>query len=351
MATRSSPRRAAADSLPDDYVAWLGQLKDEVQQARLRTSLAVNRELLLLYWRIGGSILQRQKAAGWGKKVVDRLANDLRQAFPDMAGFSPRNLMYMRAFAEAWPDEAIVQQAVAQLPWGHNLKLLEMLSDAETRTWYARAAVEHGWSRNVLVHQIETRLHERQGAALSNFHRTLPAQQSELAQQLLKDPYQFDFLTLGETARERELERTLLAHLKDFLVELGVGFAFVGSQYHLSVGGQDYYLDLLFYHLKLRCFIVVELKMDEFKPEYAGKMNFYLSVADEQLRQSSDAPTIGLILCKSKNGLIVEYALRESAKPIGVAEYVVHLTETLPDSLLGILPTAQQLESSLDDEA
>lgn len=267
-----------------------------------------------------------------------------------MAGFSPRNLMYMRAFAEAWPHEAIVQQAVAQLPWGHNLKLLEMLSDAETRAWYARAAVEHGWSRNVLVHQIETRLHERQGAALSNFHRTLPAQQSELAQQLLKDPYQFDFLTLGATARERELERTLLAHLKDFLVELGVGFAFVGSQYHLSVGGQDYYLDLLFYHLKLRCFIVVELKMDEFKPEYAGKMNFYLSVADEQLRQASDGHTIGLILCKSKNGLIVEYALRESAKPIGVAEYVVRLTETLPDSLLGILPTAQQLESSLDDE-
>lgn len=186
--------------LPHDYVTWLGQLKDEVQQARLRSSLAVNRELLLLYWRIGRSILLRQKAEGWGKKVVDRLEIDLRKAFPDMTGFSPRNLMYMRAFAEAWPDEAIVQQAVAQLPWGYNLKLLEMLSDAETRTWYARAAVEHGWSRNVLVHQIETRLHERQGATLSNFHSTLPAQQSELAQQLLKDPYQFDFLTLCRPA-------------------------------------------------------------------------------------------------------------------------------------------------------
>ena len=254
-----------------------------------------------------------------------------------MTGLSPRNLKYMRAFAEAFPDEAIVQQLVAQLPWGHNVKLVESLKTPAERLWYARQAVEHGWSRNVLAHQIESGLHRRQGKALTNFARTLPPPQSDLAQELVKDPYSFDFLALGPAMSERELEQGLLEHLRSLILELGKGFAFVGSQHHLEVGGQDYYLDLLFYHLRLRCFVVVELKIEEFKPEFAGKMNFYLSAVDDQLRHESDGPSIGIILCKGKNEVIVEYALRDSTKPMGVAEY--RLSAALPEPFQGELPT------------
>lgn len=337
------------NSIPKDYADWLSALKSRIHDARLRASLAVNRELVLLYWQIGREILDRQWQQGWGAKVIDRLATDLRQEFPDIKGFSPRNLKYMRALAEAWPEPEFVQQAVAQLPWGHNVRLLDALSDTKTRRWYVLAAIEHGWSRNVLVHQIESKLHERQGSALTNFSRTLPEPQSDLAQQLLKDPYQFDFLTLNAKARERDLELGLLRHLRDFLLELGVGFSFVGSQYHLEVGGQDYYLDLLFYHLKLRCYVVIDLKIGDFVPEYAGKMNFYLSAVDSMLRHNHDAPSIGLILCKNKNGLIVEYALRDSVKPIGVSEYIVKFTESLPQDLAGDLPSTKQIETELDD--
>lgn len=319
------------------YASLLAELKKRIQAARLKAAVAVNRELIVLYWSIGRDILARQTSEGWGARVIDRLAADLRRDFPEMTGLSPRNLKYMRAFAEAFPDEAIVQQLVAQLPWGHNVKLVESLKTPAERLWYARQAVEHGWSRNVLAHQIESGLHRRQGKALTNFARTLPPPQSDLAQELVKDPYSFDFLALGPAMSERELEQGLLEHLRSLILELGKGFAFVGSQHHLEVGGQDYYLDLLFYHLRLRCFVVVELKIEEFKPEFAGKMNFYLSAVDNQLRHESDGPSIGIILCKGKNEVIVEYALRDSTKPMGVAEY--RLSAALPEPFQGELPT------------
>ena len=266
-----------------------------------------------------------------------------------MKGFSARNLKYMRAFAEAWPDQAIVQQVVAQLPWGHNVRLLEYAKSVEDRLWYARQAVQHGWSRNILIHQIQSRLHLRQGQAQTNFDRTLPAPQSELAQQILKDPYNFDFLDLGEEAHERDLGRALLHHLQQFLLELGVGFAFVGSQVHLAVGERDFYLDMLFYHLKLRCFAVIDLKIGEFEPEHAGKMNFYLSAVDAQLRHPDDQPSIGLILCRSKDRVVAEYALRDVNKPIGISAY--ELTQALPEQYQGSLPTIEQLEAELSATA
>ena len=321
----------------DGYASLLAELKERIRKARLKAAVAVNEELILLYWSIGRDILDRQTAAGWGARVIDRLAADLRRDFPEMTGLSPRNLKYMRAFAEAFPEREIVQQVVARLPWGHAIKLVESVKSPEQRIWYARQAAEYGWSRNVLAHQIDSDLFTRQGKALTNFGRTLPAPQSDLAQELIKDPYSFDFLSLGPEITERELEQGLLEHLRALILELGKGFAFVGSQYHLEVGDQDYYLDLLFYHLRLRCFVVVELKIEEFKPEFAGKMNFYLSAVDDQLRHKSDAPSIGIILCKGKNEVIVEYALRDSSKPMGVAEY--RLSAALPESLQAELPT------------
>ncbi|WP_276959760.1 PDDEXK nuclease domain-containing protein [Allomeiothermus silvanus] len=339
-----------SELLPQDYPAFLQSLKERIRQAQVRAALSVNRELVLLYWQIGREILNRQEQEGWGAKVIDRLAQDLRQAFPQMKGFSPRNLKYMRAFAQAYPEEAFVQQAAAQIPWFHNCLILDRLKDPAEREWYIRACIQHGWSRAILEAQIETGLYRRQGAALTNFARTLPAPQSELAQQVLKDPYNFDFLSLHDEAVERDLERALLEHLQRFMLELGVGFAFVGSQYPLEVDGQDYYLDLLFYHLKLRCYVVVELKMTEFKPEYAGKMNFYLSAVDDLLRHPTDGPTLGLILCKSKRRLTVEYALRDLSKPLGVSSF--QLAEALPKELEAALPSVEQLEAELssDDE-
>jgi predicted nuclease of restriction endonuclease-like (RecB) superfamily len=256
-------------------------------------------------------------------------------------GLSTRNMKYMRSFAEAWPDPAIVQQVVAQLPWGHNIRLLEALKQPEDRLWYAQQAVENGWSRAVLVHQIDSRLFERMGKAPTNFSRTLPRPQSDLARELLKDPYDFDFLALSDDYSERELERGLLDNLRELMLELGKGFAFVGSQYHLEIGGQDFYLDLLFYHLRLRCYVVIDLKVDEFRPEYAGKMNFYLSAIDDLLRHHDDAPTIGLILCQGKNEVMVEYTLRDSNKPLGVAAY--HTASQLPQQLQTELPTPEDL--------
>ncbi|WP_213992568.1 PDDEXK nuclease domain-containing protein [Sodalis sp. dw_96] len=319
------------------YFAFVNDLKNKIVQARHRASLSVNRELILLYWTIGSDILARQKREGWGAKVIDHLADDLGRAFPEMTGLSARNLKYMRAFAQAWPDGEFVQQVVAQLPWGHNVRLLDAVKPSEERAWYARQAIEHGWSRNVLTHQIGSNLFVRQGNAMTNFSRTLPADQSELAQQIIKDPYTFDFLALGPEMLERDLERGLIEHLRLLILELGKGFAFVGSQYHLQIGGQDYYLDLLFYHLRLRCFVVIELKIEDFKPEFAGKMNFYLSAVDDQLRHLDDKPTIGIILCKGRNEVIVEYALRDSTKPMGVAQY--QISEALPPQFEEDLPT------------
>jgi predicted nuclease of restriction endonuclease-like (RecB) superfamily len=262
-----------------------------------------------------------------------------------MKGLSPRNLKYMRALAEAWPDEAIVQATLAQLTWFHNLTLLEKLKTKKERLWYAQASIEHGWSRNVLVLHFESGLHGRQGKALTNFQRTLPAPQSDLAQQLLKDPYNFDFLTLSKGAHERDIETGLLEHIRKFLLELGVGFAFVGSQYPLDIAGEDYRLDLLFYHLKLRCFVIIDLKGGAFKPEYTGKMNFYLAAVDDMLKHPSDQPSIGLILCKTKKELVVEYALPNMNTPMGIAEF--RYLEKLPEEFKGSLPTIEETEAEL----
>lgn len=307
--------------------------------------LAVNRELITLYWQIGRDILDRQEKAGWGAKIVDRVAKDLHTDFPEIKGLSRTNLLYMRSFAEAWPDEAIVQQVVGQIPWGHNVRLLDLVKSAEERLWYIQQTVANGWSRSVLVMHIETGLYRRQGKAQTNFAQTLPAPQSDLARQLLKDPYNFDFLTLSKEAHEKDLEAALVEHIRKFLLELGLGFSFVGSQYPLEVGGDDFRIDLLFYHLKLRCFVVIDLKTTAFKPEYAGKMNFYLSAVDDLLRHPDDKPSIGLILCKAKNGIVAEYALRDISKPLGISEF--HYLEQLPDDLKGTLPTIEELEAEL----
>lgn len=341
-------------SLPNandqSYQSWLTDLKERVKRAQLKAASAVNTELIQLYWHIGKSILGKQAELGWGTKVVDQLAKDLRQAFPDMKGFSPRNLKYMRAFAEAYPKPSIVQQGVAQIPWGHNVRLLDKVKDHDERLWYVQKTIQNGWSRNILTMQIETGLYKRQGKAISNFEHTLPAAQSDLARQTLKDPYNFEFLGIAEDALEKEVERASLEHIRTFLLELGKGFAFVGSQYHLDIGGEDFYLDLLFYHTQLRCYIVIDLKSGKFRPEYAGKMNFYLSVVDDVLRHPDDQPSIGLILCKDKNEIIAEYSLKGHTKPMGVSEY--QLTEALPSELEGKLPTVEELEQELGaDEA
>lgn len=334
--------------IPKTYAALLASIKERIQTAQVRAALAVNRELVILYWEIGREFLTRQKEEGWGAKVIERLAKDLRSEFPHMKGFSRTNLMYMRAFAEAWPEEAIVQQAVGQLPWGHNVRLIDLVKDPTERIWYVEQAIQNGWSRNVLAIQIEGGLYRRQGKAQTNFDKRLPAPQSDLAQQLLKDPYNFDFLTLTTDAHERDLETGLLEHIRKFLLELGVGFSFVGSQYSLDVGGEEFRIDLLFYHLKLRCFVVIDLKMTAFKPEYAGKMNFYLSAVDDMLKHPTDQPTIGLILCKGKNQIVVEYALRNTMTPMGIAEFR-HL-ERLPEELKGSLPTIEEIEAELGGE-
>lgn len=331
--------------LPADYAAWLVELKARIHSAQQRATLAVNRELVLLYWQIGRDILARQSNAGWGAKVIERLAQDLRNAFPDMKGFSRANLMYMRAFADAWPEASIVQQAVGQLPWGHNLVLLTKLKTPDQRLVYAQRAIEHGWSRNVLNIQIERRLLAREGQAVSNFALRLPAPASDLAHESLKDPYLFDFLGVGQEAGERAIEDAIVQHITRFLIELGAGFAFVGKQVHLEVGGDDFFIDLLFYHLKLRCYVVVELKAGAFKPEHAGQLGFYLTAVDMQMKTEQDNPTIGLLLCKSKNKVVAEYALRDSNKPIGVAEY--QLIESLPKELQTSLPSIEALENAL----
>ncbi len=330
----------------EGYHTVLAELRDRIGSAQVRAAVAVNTELVRLYWHVGEILNRKVQEAGWGAKVLERLARDLKLSFPELSGFSPRNLRYMRQFAAAWPEPEIWQEALAKLSWYHHLTLLEKLKTAETRLWYAKATLEHGWSRNVLVHQIVFRALERQGAAQTNFTRTLPAPQSDLAHNLLKDPYSFDFLNQGQAAHERDLERGLINHMRQFLLELGVGFAFLGNQYRLEVGGEEFFLDLLFYHVKLRCYVVLELKVTAFRPEYAGKLSFYLAAVDDLLRHPEDAPTIGILLCKTKNDVIVEYALKKNTAPIGVSTY--QLEEALPKSLEGVLPTVAQLEAELE---
>ena len=377
--------------LPSTYAPLLADLKARVRAAQVKAAVSVNRELILLYWHLGREILRAQKAEGWGAKVVERLAKDLAAEFPEMGGFSPQNLKRMRAFYATWAPVEIVPQAVAELnspivsqavrqlqtgagklagqpivpqpvrqldeppepltllTWSANLILIEQLKDPATRLWYARKTLENGWSRAVLTVQIESRLHERSGKAITNFDRTLPPAQSDMAREVLKDPYTFDFLTLGEAAHERGLERGLVGQVQALLLEMGAGFAFVGRQVQVEVGDEDFYLDLLFYHLRLRCFVVVDLKMKPFEPEFAGKMNFYLSAVDDLMRHKDDAATIGLLLCKdAKNRVKVEYALRDVKKPIGVAEWQTRLVEALPKKLQGALPTIADIERELN---
>jgi len=340
-----SSKPSSLTTPPEGYSDWLTDLKGRIHHAQQRASLAVNRELIQLYWQIGQDILQRQAEQGWGAKVIERLAHDLRTAFPEMKGFSRTNLLYMRAFAEAWPDAAIVQQAVGQLPWGHNLVLLSKLKGAAHRLAYAQATLEHNWSRNVLVMQIESGLLERQGKAVTNFEARLPKAQSDLARESLKDPYRFDFLNLTEEAQERAVESALVRHVTEFLLELGAGFAFVGRQVLLNVGGEDFFIDLLFYHLKLRCYVVIELKTGKFKPEHLGQLGFYLTAVDRQIKGDQDNPSIGLLLCKSKNKVVAEYALNDKSQPMGISEY--KLQEALPAALKTDLPSIEQIEREL----
>ena len=360
--------------LPKGYAELLERLKEQIRNARVKAALSVNREMILLYWDIGRQIAERQQVKSWGKRVIEKLAMDIQKAFPGIEGFSPSNMWRMRAFYLAHPVESPILaqpvreldskklaqlvresdhepnpvhplQVLAGIPWGQNVVLVEKVKEPSERLWYARKTLGNGWSRNTLVHQIESGLYQRQGVALTNFPSTLPATQSDLAQNLLKDPYTFGFIGLSEKMKERDLERALLVHIRDFLLELGKGFAFLGSQFHLEVGDEDFYLDLLFYHTVLRCHIVIDLKIGAFKPEYAGKMGFYLTAVDEQLRHSDDHPPIGIILCKERNKVVVEYALRDTTKPMAVATY--QLTEKLPKDVRGNLPSIEELETEL----
>lgn len=331
-------------STPDNYHSFLTILKQKIARERLRVVVASNTALVTLYWDIGKSILEKQDKEGWGAKVIDRLSADLRKAFPDMQGFSPRNLKYMRSFAQAWPDKAIVQRVVAQLPWRSNIAILNRIRKPEERLWYAAQTIKNGWSQPILCMQIETHAHAREGKASNNFLSTLPPVDSDMAKQVFKDPYLFDFLGTADTRREKEIEQVLVDHIQKFLLELGQGFAFVGRQVHLELGGNDYYLDLLFYHLKLRCYVVVELKAGDFMPEHVGKMNMYLSVVDDILRHPDDKPTIGLLLVRRKNKLIAEYALSGIKKPMGVAQWQTKITRSLPKELKSSLPAIEEIE-------
>ncbi len=331
--------------MPVPYGQLLSEIKQRIQNARANAAFTVNRELILLYWNIGRIILRRQQRLGWGAGIINRLSHDLQKTFPDVRGFSTRNLKYMRAFAAAYKEDPFVQQAVAQIPWGHHIRLLDRVKDSSIRQWYIHKTIEGGWSRDVLIHQIENRLYQRQENPITNFHKTLLPPQSDLAKQTLKDPYHFRFLAMEEGLAEKKLEQGLLNHLQTFLIELGVGFAFVGRQVRLVIHEEDFFLDLLFYHLRLRCYVVIELKTGRFKPEHAGKMNFYLSAVDDRLRHPEDRPSIGLILCKTRSRIVAEYALQGLSKPIGVSAY--RLTEALPSPLKKCLPSAKKLEEEL----
>lgn len=331
-----------------EYKDFLQELKHKIQHAQVRAITKVNQEMLLLYWELGKMILERQAKSNWGDKVLKQISKDIKKDNPKLKGFSERNLKFMRQFAQEYPQFSIGKQAVSQISWGHNIRLMQKVKDPEKRLWYAQAAIEYGWSRNVMLMQIESKLYERQGKAITNFKNTLPSPQSDMAEQALKDPYLFDFVTLASGAHERNIEDQLVVHITKFLLELGKGFAFVGQQYHLPVGDNDYYIDLLFYNFNTNCFVVIDLKTRKFKPEYAGKMNFYINVVDDILKRQSDAPTIGIILCKDDKGKIadIEYALRGIDKPIGVSDFKI--TETIPDDLKSSLPTIEDIEREFD---
>jgi len=349
-------------SLPANYIAIVNDLKEKIRSARHRTILSVNEELNHLYWEIGNVIVQLQGEQGWGAKVIERLSADLKVEFPDFKGLSLRNLKYMATFAKRFPQIGqqpaaqsadaenqsikLMQQLAAQLPWGHLQLLMDKVPDEQQTSFYMQKCIDNGWSRNILSEQINSNLFMRQGSAITNFHDRLPALHSDLAQQTLKSPYLFDFIALGEEARELDLEKALTCHLKDFMLELGRGFAYVGRQKNLNVQGDDFFLDLLFYNYNLHCFVVFELKMGDFKPEYAGKLNFYVNTVNNQLRGSKDKPTIGVLLCKTPNETVVRFSLQGIESPIGVAEY--QLAQALPKQLKGEMPSVEELEAEID---
>ena len=345
-----------------DYREWIGDLKARFRSVQLKAAVAVNSELLAFYWELGSDIVAKQNTRAWGSGFIKQLSHDLMAEFPAVKGFGLANVKYIRQWVEFWSDQAIGQQPVGQLanqpvsqlpplpalltiPWGHNLAILTKCKERDQATFYVEATLRHGWSRTILVHQIESDLWRRQGAAQTNFPAVLPPAESALATQVMKDPYVFDFLSVGVEHDERELERDLVAHITQFLIELGAGFAYVGRQVPLQVGDRDFFLDLLFYHLHLRCYVVVELKTVDFEPEFAGKLNFYLTAVDEIMRTEADGPTIGLLLCKNKHGLVAEYALRDINKPMGVSTYT--LSQMLPDALRDQLPSIEDLQREL----
>lgn len=330
------------------YKNLLEDIKKRIHQAQSKALYAVSTEMILMYYDIGNIIIQRQKVEGWGKGIVSKIAVDLKNEFSEVKGFSDRNLGYMMQFAKEYANISILQQSVAKLPWGHNIALLQRVKEPQKRNWYANKVLENNWGRDTLVQMIKTNLWDRQGHSAHNFSVTMPLPQSELANETLKNPYIFDFLTLTETFTERELELEIIKHIEKFLLELGTGFAFVGRQYKLSVSDKDFYLDLLFYHLKLRCFVVIDLKKGDFKPEYAGKMNFYCSAVDDLIRYPSDNSTIGLILCQNNNKIFAEYALKDINKPIGISEY--ELTRILPQHIESSLPSIEEIEKELQND-
>lgn len=343
-----SSTMSTIEPIPSEYGEWLILLKQQIRAAQQRAALAVNHELVQLYWKIGADISERCKTQAWGSKIIHRLSEDLQREFPTMKGFSVTNLKYMRMIAESWSFEELSQAPLDQLPWYHLITLQTKLSSKEARQKYATLSVQHGWSRNVLVHHIEQRTADRIGAAQNNFAVTLPSPQSDLARESLKDPYKLEFLEIAADVRERELEQALVSRLTDFLLELGTGFAFVGKQVHLAVGGEDFYVDLLFYHIRLHCYVVIELKTTDFKPEHLGQLGFYITAVDEQMRTAQDAPTIGILLCKSKNRIVAEYALRDANRPIGISEY--ELATALSDEWKSSLPDVADIERSLSEE-
>ena len=332
--------------LPADYRLWLENVKTTIRSAQIKAALSVNEKMIRMHWDLGRMIDDKIQNAHWGEGIIKHIASDLKAEFPNLTGFSRSNLFYMRQFYGFYchADEK-VQQLVGQIPWGHNILIFRKIKSIEVATFYLKGTIQNNWSRSILDIQLDTKLHERQGQAITNFDKTLPNSQAELAQEALKDPYIFDFLTMTTGLHELDLERQLTDQIIKFLLELGNGFAFIGRQYPLTIGEKEYAIDLLFYHIRLRCFVVIDLKMRDFEPEYAGKMNFYLSGVDDNLKHETDNPSIGVILCKSKNRLEVEYSLRDLNKPIGVSGWI--LTEKLPDNLQSAFPTTEELEQEI----
>ena len=327
-----------------EYISIVENIKREIKAAQYRAAIHANVDMLLLYHDIG-CVINEHKL--WGNRFIDNLATDIRMDFPESKGYSVRNLKYMAKFAETYPNREFVQTVSAQIPWSHNIAIIEKVKDPEQRIWYIQKTAENGWSHNVLIHQIESGLYQRQVLVdkVSNFESRLPSPQSELAAQTMKDPYVFDFIPFRDEMLERDIEQALVRDVTNLLLELGTGFAFLGNQYHLNVGGDDFYIDLLFYNLNLRCYVVIELKAGDFKPEYAGQLNFYLSAVDGILKKEEDNPSIGLLLCKSKNNLVAEYSLKDISKPIGVSEYRV--TGSFPDALEEQLPSVEDIQKRI----